>query len=106
MISAPRMTLLVIRAAAWDASGILGGRITAQPSRARVCVHHGSGERLLDLVGERGSQLSHHADAVDVREVRFQLAESLTLLLGQFAFGHIHYGANVFNKVTGLIKNR
>ena len=42
-----------------------------------------------NFVSQRGGQLSHHAQAIHVREIRLQLAKSLVLLLRAFAFRHI-----------------
>src|SRR5262249_15150156 len=41
------------------------------------------------FVGQRGDQLSHHAQPVEVREIRLQLAKSLMLVLRAFALRDI-----------------
>src|ERR1700683_2635221 len=53
-------------------------------------------DRLFDFVRPRGGQLSHHVHTVDVREISFQWANSVTLLLGMFLFRYIHRDADIF----------
>ena len=45
--------------------------------------------RMQNFVGERGGQFSHYAQAIQMREICFELAKSLMLLLRAFAFRHI-----------------
>jgi hypothetical protein len=70
---------------------LLIGWVTTEPSQAGVGGYDGGGDRLLDLVGQRGSQFSHHAHAVHVREICFELAQSFALFFGAFALGDICY---------------
>jgi hypothetical protein len=64
-------------------------RPLVQKIHRRTGVVARAGDRLRDLVGQRGGQFSHHAHAVHVREICLQLAEPLPLLLRAFAFRHI-----------------
>src|SRR5580704_17288157 len=70
-------------------------------------------------MGQRGGQLSHHADAVQMREIRLELAHSFAPFFGALALGDIHcrpdedktlwifagqgtsYGSNVFDGAIG-----
>ena len=70
------------------------GRFTVQPAQHCPGVCCDSGNRLLDLVGQRCGQLAHRAHTIDVRQVSFQLAQSLALLFGQLALGDIRHRPN------------
>ena len=50
-----------------------------------VSVSDHRGNRLIDLMGDRGRQLPHGHDAIGVRE-------RLSFFLRPPAFGHIHHG--------------
>ena len=57
------------------------GRAHFQEAHARSGVVAGRGNRMENLVSEGGGQLAHYAQAVEMREVCFQLPQSLMLLL-------------------------
>src|ERR1700758_294953 len=76
------------------------GWLTLQPSQAGSGIYCGRGDRLPDLVTQRCSQFSHHAHAVDAREIRLQLAQSFALLLGALAFGDVVVGLQGGNRRT------
>ena len=64
-------------------------RLLVQEIQGRTGVVARSGDRLLDFVSQRGRQLSHHAQAIHVREICLQLAQPLMLLLRALALRHI-----------------
>jgi hypothetical protein len=64
-------------------------RLLVQKIQRRPGIVARAGDRLCDFVSQRGSQFSHHAQTVHVREICLQLAESFPLLLRAFAFRHI-----------------
>ncbi len=51
------------------------GRLGAKPAQSGVCVGDRRGERLVDFMGNRGCQLPHRRDAIDVRELHLRLAQ-------------------------------
>ena len=59
------------------------GRISRQKTPASAAVADYTRQRLVDLMRNRGSQFSHHAHAVDVREICFEFAQSLPLCFGR-----------------------
>ena len=64
-------------------------RALFQEAHSRTSVVARSGNRMQDLVGQRGGQLSHDAQAMHMREIGFQLSQSLGLLLRALAFRHV-----------------
>ena len=60
-------------------------RLLLQKIHGRAGVVARSGDRLLDFMRQGSRQLSHHAQAVHVREIRLQLAQPLTFVLRAFA---------------------
>ena len=58
------------------------------------------GNRMKNLVSQRGSQLSHHAQPVEVREIRFQLPQLPTFGFRPFAFRHVDCGPNDLDKFS------
>jgi hypothetical protein len=57
------------------------------------------GDRLIDLMSDRGRQLAHGRDAIGVRE-------RLSFFLRPPAFGHIHQGPHEFDQIAGWADNR
>src|SRR5579863_628471 len=57
--------------------------------RAQPGVNHRGGDRLLDLVSQGGGELAHHADPVYMREIGFELAQSLLRVVGALALGDV-----------------
>ena len=53
-----------------------------------------------NFVSQRGHQLSHHAHAINVGEIRLQLAKSLVLLFRAFAFRHIDMRSDHLDKFS------
>jgi hypothetical protein len=49
-----------------------------------------------DFVGQRGSQFSHHAQPIHVREIRFKLTNSLMLFFDPLALGQIGHERDAF----------
>ena len=64
------------------------------------------GDRLHDLVTQRCSQFSHHAHAVDAREIFFQLAQSFALLVGALAVRDVVVGLQGCNRRTPYISSQ
>jgi hypothetical protein len=70
-----------------------------EPAQSGLCVGDHRGDRLIDLMSDRGRQLPHGRDAIGVRE-------RLSLFLRPPAFGHIHHGAHEFDHIAGWTENR
>ena len=51
--------------------------VRSKKSHARAGIVAGGGDRVENFVGQRGGQLSHDAQAIQVRELQLQLAQSL-----------------------------
>ena len=52
---------------------------------------------------QRGGQLSHHVDAIDVRQISLELSQPFALLLGALSFRYIHRDADVFTQFSRAI---
>ena len=75
------------------------GWLHIEPAQSGLCVGDHRGDRLIDLVGDRGRQLPHSRDAIGVRE-------RLSFFLRPPAFGHIHQGPHEFDHIAGWPENR
>ena len=49
--------------------------LAAEPAQAGIGIGDHGGERLVDFMGNRGRQLPHRRDAIDVRELRLRLTQ-------------------------------
>ena len=61
------------------------GTFAGQPAEACAAVADDTGQRLVDFMRDGGGQFAHHADPVDVREIRLELAQPLALFFGTLA---------------------
>ena len=75
------------------------GWLHIEPAQSGLCVGDHRGDRLIDLMGDRGRQLPHGRDAIGVRE-------RLSFFLRPPAFGHIHQGPHEFDHIAGWAENR
>src|ERR1700730_16195865 len=71
-----------------------------QKAYGRTSVVARGGDRMQNFVSQRGGQFSHHAQAIQVREIRLQLPKSLMLLLRAFALRHIDVRSNHLDKLS------
>src|SRR5246127_2218228 len=69
--------------------------IMSQPSQECIRACDRSGNGLLDFVRQRGGQLSHHVNPVDVRQISLELPQPFALLLGMLSFRNIHGDTDV-----------
>src|SRR5262245_30338294 len=76
-----------------------------EPPYACPGIQDSCGDRLPYFVGQRGSQFSQHADAVDMRQVRFQLVQSCFLVFGKLALGHVYGCADYLNDVACAVQH-
>src|SRR5262245_54507497 len=70
-----------------------------EPTRTSVGVGYDGGERLVDLVSNRGRQLSHSHDPGHMGQLCLRLAQGL---FGPLALGHLHDRTNKLKEVAGL----
>ena len=94
MTSLARLPSLTIRSSACRTSS-RSRRLGAKPAQSGVGVGDRRGDRLVDLMGDRGRQLPHGRDAIGVRELHLRLAVSplalAQVLLRLLALGQIEH---------------
>ena len=71
-----------------------------EPMQSHFCVHRNGGERLIELMGDRGSQLSQHRHARRVREIRLNVLQHL---LGADPFRYVDEPDKVHAGIVALI---
>src|SRR5580658_3595418 len=67
------------------------GWIAAEAKRTRIGVDGDSGNRLLELMSQRCGELSKHAHAVQVREIRLELVQLVARLFGTLALREVEH---------------
>ena len=72
------------------------GRVPAQPAQAGIAAGGDGGQRLVDLMRDRGGQLAQGRQAGRMREVRLRLMQAF---LGTFGRGDVHHRADEFQLV-------
>jgi hypothetical protein len=81
------------------------GRLPVQKIHGRSGVVARGGDRLHDFVGQRGGLFSHDPEAIHVREIGLQLAQSLVLLLRALALRHIDVCTDNLDEVPARGEN-
>ena len=79
------------------------GPLYAQPAQSGIGVGDRGGDRLVHLMGDRGRELSHHCDAVRVRQLRLYFVERF---LGAFAFRDVDRRAYEFDELSSGVEHR
>ena len=79
------------------------GRVGAQTAQGHVGIGDRRCDGLVHLMGDRGRELAHGRNAIDVRELGMRL---LQCLLRSLALGDVDGGAHEFDEVAGRAQNR
>src|SRR4030095_11540392 len=75
-------------------------RVHLQKTHAPTSVVPCRGARVKDFMSQRGRQFSHHANTIQMSEIRFQLPKTIMFVLRAFAFSDINVRSDHLNKIS------